>query len=212
MKGIIGLLALLSFTVTFGQTTMYTQDFETDLSGYSHTPSQTPSTDPGDRYFYRAEPSDPDVYEGSVGPYTNVTGSWLFVGSNPNTINSSTTGVLSFGAIDVTGFLSLELSADFGAVPNDWDAADLLSVEYSWDNSSWSELYSFNSGATNNPLDLQNNATGGNNTTNGATLAYALQTIVSSNFSGTGSTLYLRIVSDAGANYEAFGVISPSVA
>jgi hypothetical protein len=198
---------VLSSVSVNAQTTLYSQGFETNLSGYSHTPSQTPSTDPGDQYFHRAEPSDSNIYEGSVGPYTNVTGSWLFVGSNPNTINSSNPGILSTGAIDVTGFTDFELSADFGAVPNDWDDADDLSVEYSWNNADWFVLYNFgHTNGTNDPLTLTNNATGGSNTANGTVLTYALQTIVSDNFSGSGNTLYLRIVCDAGSNYEAFGL------
>ncbi|MGB1392370.1 MAG: lamin tail domain-containing protein [Flavobacteriaceae bacterium] len=200
-------IALFYSNLTNAQTTLYSQGFETNLDGYSHTPSQTPSSDPGDRYFHRAEPSDPNIYEGSVGPYTNVTDSWLFVGSNPNTINSSNPGILSTGAIDVTGYTDFELSADFGAVPNDWDDLDDLSVEYSWNNTDWFVLYNFgHTNGTNNPIDLTNNATGGNNTANGTTLTYALQTIISNNFSGSGNTLYIRVVCDADANYEAFGL------
>ncbi|MFD1016362.1 fibronectin type III domain-containing protein, partial [Winogradskyella rapida] len=198
-------IALMLTSLGFGQTTIYTQDFETNLNGYSHTPSQTPASDSGDQYFHRAEPSDGDIYE-SGGPYTNVNGDWLFVGSNPKTFNSGNSGILSFGSIDVSGFSDLVFSADFGGVPNDWDASDEVSVEYSWDNSTWSVLYSFSSPVTNDPLELENNATGGVNTTNGAVLTYALQTITSNNFSGTGTTLYLRIVCNSDANYEAFGV------
>jgi len=53
MKKIGLLIVLLIFSVSFvwGQSTIYSQGFETDLSGYSHTPSQTPATDPGDQYF-----------------------------------------------------------------------------------------------------------------------------------------------------------------
>jgi len=200
-------LILAGFGTALGQVTIYSQDFETNLIGYSHTPSQTPASDPGDQYFHRAQPGDAAIYEGSVGPYTNVTGSWLFVGSNPNNFNSGNPGILTLGSgINVGSYTNLELSIDFGAVPNDWDATDDLSVEYSWDNSVWSTLYSFNSGATNSPLDLSGNAVGGTNTVNGTTLTYALQTIISTNFSGTGSTLYLRVVCDADANYEAFAL------
>ena len=200
-------LALFYSNLTNAQTTLYSQGFETNLDGYSHTPSQSPSANPGDQYFNRAEPSYSSIYEGSVGPYTNVTDSWLFVGSNPNTINSSNPGILSTGAIDVTGYTDFELSADFGAVPNDWDNSDDLSVEYSWNNTDWFVLYNFgHTNGTNDPLDLTNNATGGNNTTNGTTLTYALQTIISNNFSGSGNTLYIRVVCDADANYEAFGL------
>jgi hypothetical protein len=200
-------LALFYSNLTIAQTTLYSQGFETNIDGYSHTPSQTPSSDPGDQYFHRAEPGDLNIYEGSVGPYTNVTDSWLFVGSNPNFINSSNPGILSTGAIDVTGYTGFELSADFGAVPNDWDNTDDLSVEYSWNNTDWTVLYNFgHTNGSNDPLDLTNNATGGNNTANGTTLTYALQTIISNNFSGSGSTLYIRVVCDAGANYEAFGL------
>ncbi|WP_405576031.1 beta strand repeat-containing protein [Winogradskyella sp. Asnod2-B02-A] len=199
------LFALMLTNLGFAQTTIYTQDFEADISGYSHTPSQTPSTDPGDQYFNRAEPSNSDIYE-SGGPYTNVTGSWLFVGSNPKTINSGISGVINFGSINVSGYSDLIFSADFGGVPNDWDATDELSVEYSWDNTNWNVLYSFSSPVTNDPLELENNATGGANTSNGTVLNYALQTISSNNFTGTGTTLYLRIVCNSNANYEAFGV------
>ena len=53
---------------------------------------------------------------------------------------------------------------------------------------------------------LANNTTGGNNTSNGLSLIYALQTIVSNNFSGSGNSLYVRIVCNSGANYEAFAL------
>lgn len=199
------LVFLFISSLGFGQTTIYSQSFETNLNGYSHTPSQTPSSDSGDQYFHRAEPSDSDIYE-SGGPYTNVTGSWLFVGSNPNTFNGGSPGILEFGLIDVTGFSDLELLIDFGGVPNDWDASDELRVEYSWDNTTWNLMYSFSSPVTNDPLELENNISGGSNTANGATLTYALQTIFSDNFTGTGNNLYLRIVCDSNANYEAFGM------
>lgn len=192
---------------SYSQTNLYYQGFETDLSGYSQTPNQTPSTDPGDQYFSRAEPSNGDIYEtGSNGPYTNITGSWLFVGSNPNTINSGNPGILSTGLIDVAGYENFELSIDFGAVPSDWDTADDLIVEYSWNNTDWSTLYNFVSSGTNQPLDLASNSIGGSNTANGATLTYALQTIVSTNFTGSGNSLYIRVVCDSAANYEAFGL------
>lgn len=203
-------ITIILFLVTttnnsFGQTTLYSQGFETDIEGYSHIPSQTPATDPGNQYFYRAEPSDPDIYEiRSDGPYTNVTDSWLFVGSNPKTI--STIGILSTGPINVIGYENFNLSIDFGAVPNDWDASDDLSVEYSWNNTDWSTLYNFKATDTNLPLNLVNNAIGSNNTNNGVVLTYALQTITSDNFVGSGNSIYLRVVCDSGANYEAFGL------
>jgi hypothetical protein len=203
------LMALLMLTGYVMGETIASQGFETDLSGYSHTPSQTPSTDPGDQYFYRAEPSNTDIYEGD-GPYTNVTGSWLFVGSNPNTINGGSPGVLTLSVIDVTGYSDLTFSADWGACPNDWDSADELKVEYSWDNSSWSTLYYFQvdpgSDGTNEPLQLAGNATGGDNTSNGTVITYALTSIVSTNFTGSGNSLYLKITCNSNANYEAFGV------
>ncbi|MGC1471443.1 MAG: GEVED domain-containing protein [Psychroserpens sp.] len=184
-----------------------TIDFETNLLGYSHTPSQLPSADPGDQYFHRAMPGDASIYEGSVGPYTNVSGSWMFVGSNPNTINSSDPGILSLNSINVSGFSNLELSIDFGAVPNDWDDADELRVEYNFDGGSWNTIYSFShNNGTNNPLVLTGNSAGGTNTANGTVLTYALQTIRSNNFTGSGSNLNIRIVCDSNANYEAFGL------
>ncbi|MGK0413615.1 MAG: hypothetical protein ACJA1B_001823, partial [Polaribacter sp.] len=203
-------IAIILFLVTttnnsFGQTTLYSQGFETDLDGYSHIPNQTPVTNPGNQYFYRAEPSDPNIYEiGSDGPYTNVADSWFFVGSNPKTI--STIGILSTGPIHVTGYENYKLSIDFGAVPNDWDANDNLSVEYSWNNTDWSILYNFRAADTNFPLNLVNNAIGGNNTNNGVVLTYALKTITSNNFVGSGNSIYIRVVCDSGANYEAFGL------
>ncbi|PQJ82591.1 lamin tail domain-containing protein [Polaribacter glomeratus] len=204
----IAFIIFLAITVnkSNGQTTLYSQGFETNLDGYSQTPNQTPATDPGKQYFHRAEPSDSDIYEtGSDGPYTNVTGSWLFVGSNPNTISAA--GILSTGLIDVTGYENFEISIDFGAVPNDWDTNDDLKVEYSWNDTDWSTLYNFIAQSTTNfPLNLANNTISGNNTANGTTLTYELQTIVSNNFTGAGNSLYIRIVCDSNSNYEAFGL------
>jgi hypothetical protein len=203
---VLSLMALLGMMVSgYGQ--IATIDFETNLAGYSHTPSQLPSADPGDQYFHRAIPSDASIYEGSVGPYTNVTGSWMFVGSNPNTINGGSPGILTLDPINVSGYSNLELSIDFGAVPNDWDAADELSVEYRYDNTgAWSTLFSFSSPVINDPLELSGNATGGINTANGTVLTYALQTITSDNFAGSGTNLNIRIVCNSDANYEAFGL------
>ena len=200
------LIAFLCLTATgFGQIT--TIDFETNLDGYSHTPSQTPATDPGDQYFHRAQPSDASIYEGTVGPYTNVTGNWLFVGSNPNTFNSGNSGVLTLDPISITGYTDLELSIDWGAVPNDWDDSDEITVEYRYDNTGvWTTLYTLRSSTTNSPLILSGNAIGGNNTANGTVLTYALQTVTSDNFTGSGTNLNIRIVVDADANYEAFGL------
>lgn len=200
-------LAFLCFVVSgYGQ--IATIDFETNLNGYSHTPSQTPATDPGDQYFHRAMPSDAAIYEGSVGPYTNVTGSWMFVGSAPNAINSGNPGILTLDPINIAGFTNLELSMDWGAVPNDWDDVDGISVEYRYDNTGpWSTLYNFgHNNGFNDPLVLSGNATGGNNTANGTVLTYALQTITTDNFTGTGTNINIRIVCDSGNNYEAFGL------
>ncbi|NPD44556.1 MULTISPECIES: DUF6359 domain-containing protein [unclassified Lentimicrobium] len=209
MKKIYFLLLFVGFAFAgFGQDVLYSQDFETDLTGYSHTPSQTPSSDPGDQYFHRAEPSNGDIYEGSVGPYTNVTNSWLFVGSNPNTINSGSPGELLFSSISISGYDNFELYADFGAVPSDWDEADDLFVEYQIDGGTWNTLFSFAAGGdgTNEPISLTGNASSGINTVNGTTLTYALTTIATNNFSGTGTSMNIKIVCDANANYEAFGV------
>ncbi|TXE17831.1 choice-of-anchor D domain-containing protein [Psychroserpens burtonensis] len=183
-----------------------TIDFETNLAGYSHSPSQLPSADSGDRYFHRAMPGDAAIYE-SGGPYTNVTGNWMFVGSNPAEINGGNSGILTLNSINVSGFSNLELSIDFGAVPNDWDDLDELSVEYNFDGGAWNTMYHFShSNGYNDPLVLIGNTTGGVNTANGAVLTYALQTITSDNFTGIGTNLNIRIVCDSNANYEAFGL------
>jgi hypothetical protein len=189
---------------SFGQTVLYNQSFEADLTGYSSVPNQMPSADPGDQYFSRAMPSDAAIYEGNVGPYTNVTGDFLFVGSNPVTITGGDFGEIIFDQISIAGFTNIQFSADFGAVDNDWDASDFLSVQFSIDGGAFADLYSFVSPVTNDPLVLQGNAAGGPNTPNGAVLTYDLQTITSE--IATGSTLDLKIVCNSGSNYEAFGV------
>ena len=203
------LITLFSFGIFSninGQTTLYNQSFEADLTGYNHVPNQTPASDPGDQYFSRAMPSDAAIYEGSVGPYTNVTDDYLFVGSNPKAINGGASGELTFSQINIAGFTNIVFSADFGACDNDWDDSDVLSVEYSLDGGAFTTLYSFShSNGFNDPLVLQGNAIGGANTPNGTVLTYALQTITSEGI-GTGSTLDLKIVCNSNANYEAFGV------
>jgi len=55
------------------------------MSGYSNTPNQLPSADPGDQYFSITTPDDSDIYESGGQLYTNITNSSFFVGSNPNT-------------------------------------------------------------------------------------------------------------------------------
>ncbi|MGK0317003.1 MAG: hypothetical protein ACI86M_003242, partial [Saprospiraceae bacterium] len=201
MASFLSLFSILSF----GQTTLYNQAFEVDMAGYSNVPNQLPVADNGDQYFSLAMPGDGAIYEGSDGPYTNVTDDYLFVGSNPNTFNGGSPGEVIFDQISIAGYNSIQFSADFGGVPNDWDASDLLSVEYSLDGGTFVQLYSFASPVTNDPLALQGNATGGPNTPNGIILDYDLQTITS-NAIGTGSTLDLKIVCNSNANYEAFGV------
>lgn len=209
MKKIYLLLLFIGFVFAgFGQVTIYSQSFEVSLAGYSHTPSQAPSTDAGDQYFLRADPSDSYIYEGSVGPYTNVSGDWLFVGSNPNTINSENPGILTISTIDITDYSDFEFYADFGACPADWDDTDELSVEYQIDGGGWTTLFRFFGGGdgTNEPLVLSGNSSGGINTANGTILTYSLTTIGTDNFSGTGIGLDIRIVCDSDANYEAFGI------
>lgn len=208
LKFLLALFLFAGWQSSFGQVTIYSQSFETDLDGYSHTPSQTPATDPGDQYFHRAEPTDAAIYEAGGQEYTNVTGSWLFVGSNPNAINSTNPGVLTFDPITVTGYTNLEFHADFGACPNDWDNTDTLRVMYNFDGGSWQTLYYFDNlgDGTNDTLIVAGNSVGGINTANGTKLTFALTTISSDNFIGSGDVLNIQIYCDADANYEAFGV------
>lgn len=206
------LIALLLITFvgmeSVAQTTIYTQDFEISMSGYSNSPDQLPSVDPGDQYFSIAEPSDNTIYESNGQLYTNVTNSFLFVGSNPNSINSGNPGIINLSPITITGFSNIVLNADFGAVPNDWDAADEILVQYNidGDGTNWQTAVAFRSNATNSPLVVVSNATGGANTPNGTILNFDLQTITSDNFVGVGNVLNVRILVDSGANYEAFGM------
>ncbi|WP_167341854.1 T9SS type A sorting domain-containing protein [Nonlabens sp. SY33080] len=207
MKRILLLVVLFTSLYSNSQTVFYTQDFEVSQTGYTNTPNQTPDADPGDQYFSNAVATNTSIYESGSQLYTNVTNSSLFVGSAPNVINSGNPGILLLDPISVSNATDVEILADFGAVPNDWDDVDGLFMEYNFDGGPWQPLLEFShSNGSNDPLVLQvNNGVGTTDSATGLVLTFNLQT-VKATLGSTGSILNVRIICDSGNNYEAFGV------
>ena len=128
----ITLLFLLVCTISFAQTTVFSESFETGNSG---TASEN-CNDGGGDFFTRTDGSD-------IGSYYNVSGqdgTFFFAAmdtdGSPCTMSTQT---LSFNDINVSGYSNLTfailLAEDKDGTNIDWDGGDLFYVEVDYDNS-----------------------------------------------------------------------------
>jgi hypothetical protein len=129
------LIAILFTSIGFGQTTIYTQDFETLDDGY------TASATEGSGFT--------DVFNRTIANVGgNTTNVWAVEDTNV------TPATITLDQIDVTGYSEFTFSIDMIAHHfNDWDDSDTFSVTYSLDGgASQNLLWVRNNGGTFNQL------------------------------------------------------------
>lgn len=137
MKKKILALFILVYVVNmdcWGQTTIWSEDFESDGSGSRYTTSITEFTDSGADYFLRTDGTD---ITGES--FSNIKGSYYFAAQDIDGEGASLPVTLSFDDIDISGKSSIQfsiyLAEDDDGSNQDWDGADYVHVDYDVDNS-----------------------------------------------------------------------------
>ncbi|SHF00774.1 Por secretion system C-terminal sorting domain-containing protein, partial [Psychroflexus salarius] len=126
---LVTMLVFLGMHFSFGQTTIYTQDFETLNSGY--TASATEGT-PG---------SDTDIFNRSN---PNIGGNSTFIWAVEDT--NSTPANITLDQIDISGYSDFTFSIDLLAHHYlDWDSTDEMNITYSIDGGAPQNLLSVQS-------------------------------------------------------------------
>ncbi|WP_299901575.1 T9SS type A sorting domain-containing protein [uncultured Aquimarina sp.] len=187
MKKLYFLFLTLSLSfASFGQTTVFSESFETGNSG---TPSET--CNDGTDFFTRTDGSDVNSYT-----VNGVDGSFFFAAQDtdgaPCTLDVET---LTFTGIDITGNTNMTLAIlvaedDSSDGNEDWDADTNVVVEINIDGGGYTNLLQFSGGgATNTEPGLDTNFDG---TADTPLLTDTFQEFTAA-ISGTGSSADLRI-------------------
>ena len=186
----------------FGQTTFFSEDFETDGSGTRYTISSE-FNDGSNDHFGRTDGSNVS------GGYSGQNGTYFIAGEDldDNGGDGSSEKTILFNVIDITGYYDLKikvLAAAGSAAGGGWDSSDYLRIEYSTDGTNFSTGLQFSAPTSGSNkginFDTNNDGTGdGDELTN--TFAEFEQTI-----SVTGSTLYLRLYAKANSAKEEFAI------
>jgi len=158
------LFTFLMTAVSFGQTTIFTESFETNANGVTYTTSTPEFSDGSGDFFGRTNlnTTAEDANDLIVGSFYNITGqdgNFCFAGmdlDNANTSGSNglRTQSLFFDDIDISSFSNLTfailLAEDQPSDTNfDWDGGDLFYVEVDYDNSgSFTKILQFATTAT----------------------------------------------------------------
>ncbi|WP_051229620.1 T9SS type A sorting domain-containing protein [Psychroserpens burtonensis] len=126
------LTALIGFA-SFGQTTLYTESFETNTNGTNYTTSEAEFSDGFNDFFLRTDGSDINAsYE-----VNGVDGAFIFAGQDLDGEGATLPLSVSTIAIDVTGLSNVDfailLAEDDDGTNQDWDDADYVNITYSLD-------------------------------------------------------------------------------
>jgi hypothetical protein len=144
------LTALIGFA-SFGQTTLYSESFETNTNGTNYTTSEAEFSDGFNDFFLRTDGSDINAsYE-----VNGVDGAFIFAGQDLDGEGATLPLSVSTIAIDVTGLTNVDfailLAEDDDGTNQDWDDADYMHI-----------LYSIDGGTEQNLLWIESEAAGSN--------------------------------------------------
>jgi hypothetical protein len=144
------LTALIGFA-SFGQTTLYSESFETNTNGTNYTTSEAEFSDGFNDFFLRTDGSDINAsYE-----VNGVDGTFIFAGQDLDGEGATLPLSVSTIAIDVTGLSNVDfailLAEDDDGTNQDWDDADYMHI-----------LYSIDGGTEQNLLWIESEAAGSN--------------------------------------------------
>lgn len=189
------------------QTNLFTEDFETNGSGSRYSVVNE-FHDGSNDYFTRTDGANPNI---SIrqGDYTDMNGSFYFAGEDldDNGGNGNTTGTITFSSIDITNYTNLSFSGLFaygGVIDDDWDAGELVYVEYSIDNGPWIKIVQFAASGSsfNNNLNEDTNFDG---LGDGVALDRSFSEFTKQ-IPSTGTSMDLRFFAEANSADEEFAV------
>lgn len=171
--------------------TAFLEDFETDGNGTRYTTSIPESIISADQYFTRTDDTGPTSIFGAFG---NTDGFWFGASDFDGPGNTTQSETMTFTGIDISGLLDLNFSGSFAAFFNFngyWDADTLVYFEVSIDGGAFEKVMQFAA------VDDKNNELAAidedlDGIGDGELLSADFATF-SSAFSGTGTTLDLRV-------------------
>ena len=200
MKGsLFILLGLLISVFSYGQTTIWTEDFSS--GSYSVTLGGEGIKSKSDEdYFETTDGSDINMtYVGFSGNFFAAQdiddGGWT---------GSASPSQLTWSSINIQNYSSLKFSGDFASIASSYiDASDYVKVEYRIDGGSWTNLIWFeNDGTTYNTYFLEDTDFDG--TGDGTSLGNQNTASFTKNITGTGNSMDIRITVAVNAANEDF--------
>ncbi len=149
MKKLYFLFTLLITSITFAQTTVFQESFETYTNGTTYTTSQVEFSDGGGDFFGRTNlnVTAEDANDLIVGSYYNLSGldgTFCFAAMDIDAANAAGSGgatvqTVLFNDVNITGYtnltLAMLLAEDQPTSSFDWDGGDFFSIEVDYDNS-----------------------------------------------------------------------------
>ncbi|WP_460217905.1 T9SS type A sorting domain-containing protein [Psychroserpens sp. MEBiC05023] len=195
------LVLFLVSSLGFGQTTIWSEDFETDGdSGIRYNSSNTFNDGTND-HFGRTDGSD---VSGSYNSQNN-TFYWAGEDLDDNGGDGLPTKTITFNAFSINGYTNLNFRGLFASGNNGsgWDDSDILYIEYSIDSAPFQKLIQFASpsSGSNQGMNHDPNLDGiGEGTAITSTFSE-----FSANISGSGNSLQIRLHAIANSASEEFG-------
>ena len=203
LKNVSVILFILTSIVSWSQTTIVSEDFETDGSGGVRYTISNEFNDGSSDHFGRTDGSDVS------GGYNGQNGSFFIAGEDldDNGGDGSSVKTILLNVIDITGYSDLKikvLAAAGSAAANGWDSYDILRIEYSSDGTNFFTGLQFSApeSGSNKGINFDTNNDG---TGDGSALTNTFAEF-QQNIPVTGSTLYLKLYAKANSGSEEFAI------
>ena len=201
-KFFFAILFVLTSTASWSQTTIISEDFETDGDGIRYTISNE-FNDGSNDHFGRTDGSNVS------GGYSGQNGSFFIAGEDLDDGggDGSAEKTILLNVIDITGYSDLKikvLAAAGSAATSGWDSSDYLRIEYSTDGTNFITGLQFSA-----PVSGSNKGINFDTNNDGIGDGSALTNIFTEfqqNIPVTGSTLYLRLYAKANSANEEFAI------
>ena len=203
MKKLYALLLFSFSLISYGQTTVYQESFETDGNGSRYTTSQVEFSDGFGDFFGRTNLNDTaedaaDLIVGTFYTIAGTDGDFCFAGMDLDAANASGSGgsatqTLDITGININGFSNLSfailLGEDDDGSNQDWDDADNLIIEAQIDGGGYSTILAVEAvGASNSEPAIDTDFDG---TGDGTAITSTFQEFSAA--LGTGTTLDIRL-------------------
>ena len=203
LRNVSAILFILTSIVSWSQTTIVSEDFETDGSGGVRYTISNEFNDGSNDHFGRTDGSDVS------GGYNGQNGSFFIAGEDldDNGGDGSSVKTILLNVIDITGYSDLKikvLAAAGSAAATGWDSSDVLRIEYSSDGTNFFTGLQFSApeSGSNKGINFDTNNDG---TGDGSALTNTFAEF-QQNIPVTGSTLYLKLYAKANSGREQFAI------